>query len=76
MLLQSGHIEIMDHTETAKSTNIVQSSIGHKKLIIHNVTEKDKGTYYCHVIDASNNTNEASVYLKVFCKSVESVIMY
>ena len=63
-----------DTLEQEKSTNIVQSSIGHKKLVIYNVTEEDEGIYQCHVVDASNNTNDASTHLKVFRKSVKSVI--
>lgn len=62
-----------DTVEQEKSKNIVQSSIGHKKLVIHNVNEADEGTYYCHVIDASNNTNQASTYLKVFRKCIKNI---
>ena len=61
--------------EQKKSTNTVQSLIGHKNFVIYHVTEEDEGAYQCHVVDGLNNTNHASIYLTVFRKSVKSVIL-
>lgn len=64
VLLQSGHIQIMNDTvERGKSKHI-----GHRVLIIYNVSKEDEGEYYCHVRDHSQNTNQAVMVLKVYSK--------
>lgn len=58
----------MNDTLEREKSMTVNSQIGHKKLVIYNATKQDAGTYVCHVIDASNNTNQDTLELKVFCK--------
>lgn len=66
--LQDSRVKIGEDSTKKVEINGVHSIVGHKSLVIKNVTEADQGVYICSVTDHSSKNSKSEFILETHCK--------